>query len=370
MSGTGFFSEANEKKANGLPEGGLPSDPHGAKVPKLPQIAIPSLLAGALALSITARSFGNDHATATLVSSSSNAAECPSLGQLAVAVEDRLGRRLFVPASQADLRVTLAYGQVGGEWYADVGLQTSSGQPLGDRRVSSSSRDCSAIEEALALVVALMVDLPQREVASRAAPAAPVISTTSSEVRVPARRHEARRYEATRWMGVVALSGVGSLGQLPKTGWGLQLAAALRSRSIWSAELGLLAFAPVTLTDGAATEARFSSYGAQVGMCVLGLRNVRSELRLCGGPRLGFEQASGSGYATNRAAQFTWFGPYVLAESTWWPGQLVGFHLGIGAAAPFTRGRFYATRPDGTRQILFETAAIVPFLSAGLSLAL
>ncbi len=333
--------------------------------PKLhPFPAYPALF-GAFTTLASASAFAVEYAKVSIDRRASGGTECSSEGSLAAAVEQRLARRLFVPKAEADLLVAVSFGQTSREWFADIDLFAAHGRHLGHRRITSATQACAGLDDSLALVVALMVDLTKEDVAARATPTLPLPPTRTTEVRVPAQPEE-----SNAWSAVLTIGASATLGQLPKLGLGLWLATELRSKISWSLELAMQALPPVTIDDGALGQATFSYYGTEMGACWFGSRRATSELQLCAGPQVGIERAVGIGYASNRNAQVTSFGSFLKAQSTWWPAPRFGLRLGLGATAPLVRDQFYATRADGSQNPLFKPAMIVPFLNVGLCLAL
>lgn len=84
---------------------------------------------------------------------------CIATQPLARAVEERLGREVFVSAAQADLSVE---GRIekrkGGGWHAVITMRDPSGTLLGTRELDRPDASCDAMSEPLALVIAVMID--------------------------------------------------------------------------------------------------------------------------------------------------------------------------------------------------------------------
>ena len=101
---------------------------------------------------------------------------CFSTRALAQAVDERLGRRVVVSASDAELSVeasVVAVAEPPG-WRATVVLRDVAGRSLGSREIGSDGPSCEALRAPLAVVIAVLVDpsqLSRRKPArSRAAP--------------------------------------------------------------------------------------------------------------------------------------------------------------------------------------------------------
>src|SRR6188474_2012752 len=93
-------------------------------------------------------------ALATLELTRTSAAEhCIDAPTLTRSVETRLARRAF--ATTAPLRLRVALDRHGSNWIAELYLSDSAG-PLGERSLSTGAAHCSALDDSLALVVALL----------------------------------------------------------------------------------------------------------------------------------------------------------------------------------------------------------------------
>jgi hypothetical protein len=84
---------------------------------------------------------------------------CVATQPLARAIEDRLGRSVFVSAAQADLSVEgRIEKRAAGGWHAVITVRDASGATLGTRELDRPDASCEAMTEPLALVVAVMID--------------------------------------------------------------------------------------------------------------------------------------------------------------------------------------------------------------------
>jgi len=83
-------------------------------------------------------------------------------------VEDRLHRAVFVSPTEADLKVSVSLGQGSdAQWSAHVTMRDADGHRLGDRLVKATGASCAALDDALVLVVALMLDMTREEAVRR-----------------------------------------------------------------------------------------------------------------------------------------------------------------------------------------------------------
>lgn len=84
---------------------------------------------------------------------------CVATQPLARAVEDRLGRSVFVSAAQADLSVEGRIEKRPGKgWRAVITVRDASGATLGTRELERADASCEVMTEPIALVIAVMID--------------------------------------------------------------------------------------------------------------------------------------------------------------------------------------------------------------------
>ncbi len=108
---------------------------------------------------------------------------CIATQPLARAVEERLGREVFVSAAQADLSVEgrIEKGRNGG-WRAVITMRDPKGALLGTRELERPDASCEAMSEPLALVIAVMID---PDAAMRPKPAEGASTTAPPELPPP-----------------------------------------------------------------------------------------------------------------------------------------------------------------------------------------
>jgi hypothetical protein len=146
-------------------------------------------------------------------------AECIRAAELSRAVTAELGEPAFAPGGQSD---TVVYGRVvrtaKGFYRVDVTLERVRGGVLGTRSLEGDNRDCRSLDEATAVMLAIMLNVSREERAAA---------------------------EPSRWSYDVGLTASGVVGLLPRTG--IELSAhvgpSLPGSIGFAAELGL-ALAP------------------------------------------------------------------------------------------------------------------------------
>ena len=249
----------------------------------LGSIALPSLVAVFAALGpIAARG----QTTSSLSWSRLPGAEsCIGAGELARRVEERLGRPALVSPSQADRSVE---GRVspreGGGWQANLALAERDGSIISERALETREPDCRALDSAVVLVIALLID-------PEGTPAPPPERSPSVIIREVVREVRVRE----PW-GLGVRSGVGvEQGALPGVAWAGLLGLALDPPGVPPVELsGFATMAASREADLPARDADLRMAGAALAMCPA----FRPWLRACGGGRLTWLRWRGDGFET------------------------------------------------------------------------
>jgi hypothetical protein len=96
---------------------------------------------------------------------------CPSARALAADVEQRLGRKVFDSSAEQAFEVQVTKSS--GRYHSDVFVRDADGRPLGQRALESDEPDCSAVFNATALAIALVID---PEAASREPKTSPAMA--------------------------------------------------------------------------------------------------------------------------------------------------------------------------------------------------
>lgn len=286
------------------------------------------------------------------------AEHCLSAAGLQKAVESRLGRRVFVPLKQADVvvRARLEPADGGEGWTAELSLASAAGQPMGKRVLSTRADDCSALDASLALVVALMIDIPRSELPPppKSTPAPPAPPTT--QIRLPRETPAPRR----PWGIEGHARGVAALGLMPGAAFGLGVGVGVKPPGFWYTELDGELWAPRRAESASGgSGSRFSLQTLELYLCPLALGSRGVRVRLCVGQRVGRLVADGFGYDEDLHAPRVIYNPGMRARVS---ARIVGplvVGAGVGLEAPLLRDRFVATRADGTTEQLYRMAPIV-----------
>ena len=136
----------------------------------------------------------NERASAWLEwNRSAEAAECLDGAALSATVEAGLNRTVFVPAERADLRIKVYLDRPEqDQWTAAIDLEDPNGKKLGHRELKTHAPQCSAIEESLALVVSLMVDVTRESVRPKPATIQQVVQHLITMTAAPRHPHSSQ----------------------------------------------------------------------------------------------------------------------------------------------------------------------------------
>jgi hypothetical protein len=284
---------------------------------------------------------------------------------MAQAVESRLGRSVFVERDQADVILTAALRPNGSTWSAELELLGASHATLGTRHVQSKSRDCSAFNEVLPIVIALLVDASQNIVQLELPPPSytpvtwPQVGHSSPQA-VPSPLLP--KAQTSRW-GWAAL-GEEVHGLMPSATAGASLVGFFepaRTRVPFESWLGAI---PATASD--------QTLGLRLSLIHLGARLCPNLQRatlhwsVCAGLGVGNLQAVGRGFDVNRSDS-TFYADVRATTQLDVPIARPWFaRIEAGAIAPITRPRFEGEVEPGVRITLHRPATIVPRIALGL----
>jgi hypothetical protein len=188
----------------------------------------------------------------------------------------------------------------------EIALFDRAGQSLGTRELSTPARHCSALDDSVALVLALAADMPGLELSTPAvesaapapaaspAPRAVPITRPSLEtpLEIPASTHAPRRgIELEPALGVAVVSGV-----LPSIGYGIELGITLRASPFWPVSLRGTGWAGQRRELEGTRGATFSLRTLELGVCPWTVPFGGSSLSLCLLEWLGWGRAQGVGF--------------------------------------------------------------------------
>ena len=316
------------------------------------------------------------------------AEQCLDQQRLSRAVEARLQRRAFRADLKATLHVRIAIARNDAGWSAVLTMHDGAGAFLGRRSIVTDAADCSALDESLALVVALLVDsppaaVPEPEPPVRDTPSQPAAKTaedapaaasseakmaesrTTPAIRLPADTPAPR----TPWRLRLAAEGSGAIGMLPGFAPGIELGFGAKAPTL--PELRLFAGAytqreQASGRPGSASGARFDFAYVGLELCPLERAFGALEWFVCAGQSLGRLRVASFGFDENLASNHLSFALLVrsgvqLALTPTWAAR-----LGIRAELPVARGVFSYGASDGAQRGFFEQQPFTAVLDLGL----
>ncbi|WP_433928180.1 hypothetical protein AB3662_33405 [Sorangium cellulosum] len=310
---------------------------------------------------------------------------CVGARALAQAVEARLGRAALVSAARAELTIEgrVEPGGSGG-WRAVIAVADAGGAVLGTREIATASPRCSAIDDELALAIALMIDpsaklspgappplaapapppspAPAPPPAPSPAPPAPqvIVQRVLVPVPAPAPPPPAPPPPAppppAPWRVEVGAGPLFGLGLLPSPGIAAALRARLTPPRFWSFEVGGAVWFPNEAPSGASTT-RFSWGEGFVSACPVALGRA-TRLSACAGVHLGALRVGGVGFGVDRTDERLTAGGALDVRLT---RRLVGpltVGGGLGLVVPFVRDTFYYIDAQGRTREVFQMAPL------------
>jgi hypothetical protein len=204
-----------------------------------------------------------------------SAASCVAAPQLVRDVEARLGRRVFVSPADADLTARVRAGRAARRFVVELELFDREGRSLGRRELSTRAAHCSALDDSLALVLALAADMPRQPPPPASPPAAPASippatssgpsgASLGSALSIPATTHAPRLGVRFR----PSLGAAAALGLVPGLAPGLELGLELRANQFWPVLLHGSGFLEQDRTSSIpAKGATFAAQTLVLGVC-------------------------------------------------------------------------------------------------------
>jgi hypothetical protein len=307
---------------------------------------------------------------------------CMTFAQLQQGVEKRLKRQVFVDAAQASLRLQVIFSKTGAETEARIELASVDGTPRGTRTLVTSNH-CSALDDSLALSVALLVDQPPDPEPDAAPPAAPAVTGEEppppltppppppqrparppTPITIPADVAAAREPWHARFGAVAAAA----WGVLP----GITPALALYLKLVPPHFLPVLlqgeGFWPATAERDGSSGARFHLFRVGLALCPALYESPGLSSSLCFGQKVGWLSVEGYGFDHDREERRLSFALSAGGESTvrlFSPVSLRGY---FGAEVPLARDRFTSGGRNAVK--LFQPTPVAFLGEIGLEVAL
>lgn len=291
-------------------------------------------------------------------------ATCIDQATLARTVESTLGRPVFhadAPAS-ASIEGRVEPAASGSGFRAAMTMRSPSGEVLSQRDVSTQATSCDRLDEAVAVVIALMVDGVEETVSLRlppepsrtpaqAAPPPPAPAQTA-----PPEAGSSMNVEpeagATIAAGLVPHAGLGAYGRLSLPAGPLSFA------------VGLQGF-PATRTVQSGPGASIHAWTFDLDGCYAPVDDV--SWRLVGCALLGAGWLAAAPFGTDRTDSV--IHPLVFAgasvEGAWRVAGPLWLHLRTALTVPFESPEYFFRATDGSHTV-FQPWVVSPSLSAGI----
>lgn len=309
---------------------------------------------------------------------------CLQADSLKRGVEKRLKRRVFVEPAHASLRLVVTFSRQGADTEARIDLSSIDGTPRGTRSLVTSGH-CSALDDSLALSVALLVDQPpDPEVAAEPKPPAaaePAATPAAPSPAAPVVPSQPRRSGPTPitipdevaaprepWRASFGAAAVAAWGVLPDITAGVALQLKLVPRYFLPILLQGEGFWPATAERDASSGARFRLFRAELALCPALHRGPRLALSVCAGQKVGWLSVEGYGFDHDQRDRRLVFSLLAGGEAKLRlvaPISLRGF---LGAEVPLARDRFHSGGRNATQ--LFQASPIAFLGEIGLEVDL
>ncbi len=306
--------------------------------------------------------------TACLVwQSSSKAGGCPDASRITQAVEDLVGRRVFVGPGQCDVTVRgeAKLNTPGAGWTATLSMFGRDGQLLGERELQGPDTQCQASQGPVSLVLAMMVEIKRKRARVRV-PSAPAPASSPSPVAMSAPESTPPRDWSSKGWRSDSLFGLAvTTGLLPGVSVGPRLALGLDGPGF----VPLIFDLTMWTSTREAVEGRggtFWAWHAGASVCPTVLGKSQSYLRICFGGQAGLMFASGAGLDVQRDARRT----HVHGEARV-QGRLhllgpFGLAAGLGLAVPLSRPTYVYFDNDGIVHEVFRPWLVAPLGTIGI----
>jgi hypothetical protein len=242
-------------------------------------------------------------------------------------VEALLERSVFAGASnQADAEVVGVLQSQGGRWVAQFALSRA-GSALGQREIVGDG-ECAALERALIVVLATLVDEPV------STPGPPPVEADESQLT----------------LGAAADF---SYGTLPGTALGAALLGAWQPSRAWPAlALGLSSWWPREVVNARGLGGRFWAARAQVSLCPTLWETDSVRLGACAGAAFGVMQGRGLGLRPGGTPSRLLAQLPIDAVATIHVFGRWGLRASLGLSLALQQPAFYLTDADGVRDLV------------------
>jgi hypothetical protein len=283
---------------------------------------------------------------------------CIDAPALSAAVDARLGRSVFATTSEQAISIEGHVRPIENGWHVAFSVRAPDGSLLGQRELEQATSDCRALDNALVLVVALIVD-PDAAMSEPPAPPPPVKPVPPPEPE-PVTPPPPPPAPATPWRLGASLSLLGAELLLPGASIGGALGVRIDPPTLPAFVLRGTLWREDEKVDGA-RGGRFRLITAGVAMCPSVWR-----LLVCGGAELG--RMAGEGFGFDRSQRSAAIVAYATVEP-----QLrvdltsrLAVTAAIGLWIPLVRPRFVFDQA-GTPVLVYQPSVAAGVGQAGLT---
>lgn len=341
----------------------------GAILPLLPLLPLVALLSAA-----PARAEGGKRTSSLAWVRLEGAESCIAAPALAQSVEARLGRKVFVSASDADITVEGTIGRAPKAGFrAQLRVTANDGTILGSRDVETRAATCDAIDEKLSLIISVLID-PDASLGAEAPPPAPpppppALPTVVERERVVVVHDEPLAGPPPPWRFELTLAAMASVGMQPDIGIAFAPSIIIDPPRFWAIRAGggIATTTSTGATAGASADASLAH--GSLALCPLATRGGRVEALACGGALVGALRARGIGFDTTSTTSSLVAGPLVVARASLKiAGPLVA-SIALDLVVPIAHAEIGYRTPSG-EHALFRTAAVAAMAELGIGVQL
>jgi len=303
--------------------------------------------------------------------------------QLQRGVERRLKRRVFVQPDEASLKVVVVFTRTGSETEARIELSSIDATPRGTRSLVTSGH-CSALDDSLALSVALLVDQPPdpeppppsepeppaAEPATPPPPAAPPPSPAPRAANRPTPITIPPEVAAPRepWHAHLGVSALAAWGVVPAIAPGLALHVKLVPHGFFPIAIDGQGFAASKAERDPRSGAEFHLYRMGIAVCPALHERPEMALSLCAGQKVSWLTVQGYGFDHDREERRMGYALVAGGEGRLRLFAPVSARAYLGAEVPLSRDRFTSGGRGSTE--LFQPAPLALEAQIGLEAAL
>lgn len=308
------------------------------------------------------------------------AESCIDRAQLEKAINRRWRRQVFVEEGAAELVIAGKVGRSGPDrWSASIEMRRADGTSLGSRELVTRARDCSALDDSVALALGIMLDVTKQRIVEErrssgsTAPSAPAESppaaktpvVTGPAITIPPETAAPR----APWHVEPSVSVLGSYGVLPQFDFGGRAAVSVLPPDLFRFEFSVVLFYPRD-ASGDQPGAKTSAWSGEVAAYPFVLASDTLRFDVGGGLRFLDLRAEGVGLDQNGVANEVIVALGPRTALAWRFAGRFELVVGAGAEVALSRYRFVYRDSQGGAVTVRETGLFSGGAYAGLALFL